>query len=357
MAEPVFVIHGVNVKRDEEAYAGEVRQLNRAVGTQWRFIPIYWADLGGNDKFIEATIPRQKAEVTAEALLAGSLGAKTTVRADTAADIAADSAAARAAVNSPVRTTDPLRAQVRDEWEQTEVLRLIRDADLASEIGSAIGEAIAAGDGGSMMVRGAETRSIVSSVVHAFDKVVKAIVSRWLARLNEMLRLEFGPTLARFLGDIFVHRATPTEIDHRLLKALKAEGLGTKEKPATILAHSYGGVISFMLTTRKNDPIYVRKMVTFGSQSSLFHVIQPIGLLQPFLGTPVALPPTIGSWLNVWEPLDPLAFLAASIFRLNGGGAPEDRQMKHDASGSLWTHSSYWTDKRFAKWVAEFLST
>jgi hypothetical protein len=350
---PVFVIHGVNVARDEAAYSEEVKKLNKAVGKQWRFIPIFWADLGGNEMHIEATIPghKEKPELTPQALLGGT-GAP--VRADTAADIAAE-AAGEAAGESAVRD-DSVRALVRDEWEQTEVLRLIGDADLAREIGAAIGEAMAAGDGGGMLVRSGETRSIIRSVVHAFDRAIKAIVSPVLAHLNRFLRVEFSPTIARFLGDVFVHRATPTDIDRRLLKAMEAEGLGTKEKPAIVLAHSYGGVITFTLAARKEKPIYLRKLVTFGSQSSLLHVIQAIGLVEKFTGTPVVLPPTIHDWLNVWEPLDPLAFLAASVFQLNGGGAPQDRQMKHDASGPLWTHSSYWADRSFAQWVAEFLS-
>jgi hypothetical protein len=350
---PVFVIHGVNVKRDEAAYANEVRRLNTAVGKQWRFIPIYWADLGGNDKYIEVTIPHSKASVTAESLLGGLLVNSAKVDAETAANIAADAAAARVALSMHAQVANSVRAPIREEWEETEVLSLIRDADLAREIGKAIGDAIAAGRSKLILK---EAPVVARGVVQAFGYGFKALVSIILARLNELLRRKFGPTIARFLGDVFVHRSTPTCIDDRLLGALKKEGYGTEGNPAIVLGHSFGGVIAFTLAARKSNPIYLRKFVTFGSQSAFFHVIQPIGLVGQFLGKPIALPPTLHEWLNVWEPIDPLAFLAGTVFRLHSGGSPKDLRMKHASGGSLWTHSSYWKDKSFAKSVAGFLS-
>lgn len=350
-ARPVFVIHGVNV-RGEAEFGKLVQQFNGLVGNAWRFIPIYWGDLGGNDKGIEATIPRSKVDqdgLDAAALLAGS-----GTRADIA-DIAAAAAASRVAASPSTRAgTEDIYAAVREEWRQADTLRLIQDPALAAEIGEAIGEAIASAEDGTMGVR-SDTRGIASGVVNAFNRVVRAIIARVLKRLNESLRLQFGPTLARFLGDVFVYRETKTAIEKRVVDALTKEGAGTAANPATVLGHSYGGVIAFTMATRKDNPIHMRRFVTFGSQSAFFHVIQPIGLVPEFLGKPVPVPATIGSWLNVWEPLDPLAFLAQKVFVLASGGSLEDRALPHDPDGGFWTHSAYWLDKRFASWVAKFI--
>ena len=56
----------------------------------------------------------------------------------------------------------------------------------------------------------------------------------------------------------------------------------------------------------------------------------------------ISLPPSIQSWQSLWEPLDPLAFLAGSVFRLSSQLAPADAMVPH-AAARLWTHSAHWT--------------
>jgi hypothetical protein len=91
------------------------------------------------------------------------------------------------------------------------------------------------------------------------------------------------------------------------------------------------------------DPLWIRSLVTFGSQSPFFHVCDPRGgQLEPYAGAPVVLPKSIGRWTNLWEPLDLLAFIAARVFRLHDGSEPRDVKIAHLATSGIWTHSSYW---------------
>ena len=85
-------------------------------------------------------------------------------------------------------------------------------------------------------------------------------------------------------------------------------------------------------------------MVTFGSQSPFFHVCDPRGgHLKPFHGQQlVQLPPSLGAWTNLWEPMDLLAFIAARVFRLHDGSPPLDLPIAHLTSSGMWTHSAYW---------------
>jgi hypothetical protein len=66
--------------------------------------------------------------------------------------------------------------------------------------------------------------------------------------------------------------------------------------------------------------------------------------VEPYRGTPVTVPTTIQSWTNLWEPMDPLAFIAAKIFVLDSGHRPSDLEVDHTFDAGLWTHSAYWTN-------------
>jgi hypothetical protein len=58
---PVLVIHGV-ANHDKAAFEQRVAEFNQRVNagavTSWRFIPVFWGDLGAVEEGIEDTIPR-----------------------------------------------------------------------------------------------------------------------------------------------------------------------------------------------------------------------------------------------------------------------------------------------------------
>jgi hypothetical protein len=69
----------------------------------------------------------------------------------------------------------------------------------------------------------------------------------------------------------------------------------------------------------------------------------------------VQLPASLPAWTNLWEPLDPLAFLAGTVFQLPNGGRPVDVTVSHHASDGWWTHSSYWELGVVARDIADAL--
>lgn len=57
---PVLVIHGV-ANHDKAAFEQRVAEFNQRVNAEaastWRFLPVYWGDLGAVEEGIEDTIP------------------------------------------------------------------------------------------------------------------------------------------------------------------------------------------------------------------------------------------------------------------------------------------------------------
>src|SRR5262249_32065010 len=153
--------------------------------------------------------------------------------------------------------------------------------------------------------------------------------------------------ITQYTGDILVYQRHRDRIHDRVRKVIAGvdPGLGrSREHPVDVVAHSLGGVITGRMATAR-DPPWVRWPVTFRSQSPFFHVCDPRGgSLTPFDGSAlVPLPPSLGRWTNLWEPLDVLAFIAARVFVLHDGSAPDDRAVPHLVSSGLWSHSAYWT--------------
>lgn len=365
MTEPVLVIHGVNV-RDREGFEKQVTDLNRRVGSQWAFFPVYWGDLGAGFLGIEDTIPGVRSMVVrggesspdfaiVEDLLAGEAGAPVVRSAAPGWEVVAEAAARRAAPASPVRgfggNEEIIREAIREVWPQTRTLQYLTDAGLLEEIGLSIGEGIEEGSqASSALVRGPiadEIRELTRGITRGIDSFLGRIIARLLGNLNTFLRTRFGPEIGRFLGDIFVYENQRRSIRDRLFERLdrEAPGWGTEQRPINVIAHSLGGVVCFdTAVTNVERRLFIKRFVTFGSQSAFFHVVNPRGSITPYQpGTPVRLPSSIGRWTSLWEPLDPLAFLAGKVFRLSSGDAPRDVEVPHLQSSGLWTHSVYWT--------------
>ena len=156
------------------------------------------------------------------------------------------------------------------------------------------------------------------------------------------------PGVTQYVGDILVyqrHRAQIHDRVRQIIAEVDPELGRSPERPVDVLAHSLGGVIAVdMATATADEPLWIRHLITFGSQSAFFHICDPRGgSLKPFDGAgKVRLPASLGGWTNLWEPLDMLAFLAASVFELHDGSAPTDRHVPHLASSGLWSHSAYW---------------
>jgi hypothetical protein len=389
MIDPVFVIHGVG-NRDRSGFEERVARLQRATGGRWEMKSVYWGDLGADDRWVGLTIPGigepdgieapgpselrdgselQSADLAATLLSSSAPAPQAEVRDATEgnqSDVVAAAAVRRLGAGSsgddeirdqgdadPERTA-AVRDAIAEHWASTTWLRQVADPLLLDEIGVAITAPLAdpsvtVTSGGEEEIRDEELRGIAEFVkrrIDDLDRVVGATVGAAAGRLNSYLRTEQGPGVTRFFGDVLIYQRHRKEIHDRVRATIDqvdpALGRGP-ERPVRVIGHSLGGVIAVDIATA-DVPLWTRCLVTFGSQSPFFHVCDPRGgQLRPYAdGTLVQLPPSLGAWTNLWEPLDVLAFIAAKVFRLHDGTAPLDVPIGHLASSGLWTHSAYW---------------
>lgn len=174
---------------------------------------------------------------------------------------------------------------------------------------------------------------------------------RVLGALYRAVRAQYLATSANFAGDVILYQRRQAEIHARVWETLirEAPGWGLTETPVTVVTHSLGGSVAFDLAVAGHPPLHIDHLVSCGCTAPYFHVIgcSPATLPSHEPGEPVLLPPTIGTWTNFFVPLDPWGYIAAPVFRLADGSAPddvelhtgerEDRILRHGAA-HYWRH-------------------
>ncbi|MGW1001854.1 hypothetical protein [Streptomyces sp. NPDC002520] len=383
MTDPVFVIHGV-ANRDRDGFTAAVADLQAATGIS--MMPVYWGDLGADERFVSAALPIRPVTLpraqqsgglrdandppgisVPEPLLASALTSdlqvtnqwthvETVVRERLTIEEQQSDSGLR---NTPhYGDADELLAYLAEEWPKTEWLSRTDDPLLLFETGQSLAEAlIEAGDlwadelGSYDGLRAGDEdesrlRRLVRNRLCALDRVAGAAIQAAAGHLNNALRTKFGPGTTRFLGDVLVYQRHREAIHARVRKSIDSvdPALGrTPERPVRVVAHSLGGVIAVDMAIAAT-PLWTSSLLTFGSQAAFFHACDPRGgQILPYSGNqPVALPPSLARWTNLWEPLDMLAFVAAGVFQLHDGSTPIDISVPHAASTGVWTHSSYW---------------
>jgi hypothetical protein len=373
MPEPVLVVHGV-ANRDRSQFEDQVRTLNARVGENFSFIPVYWGDLGAKLTGIAETLPRIEGIVPGliDDLLRGVSGAVTVrtgpgdpmlIVIETAQEaLVSDQSAVRSAAPAQPREIEEAITEV---WGSTKLLQKITDEKTLRSVGTAVGAAaqrFSDETGANSQVRGVfgDLKEFAKSALCAIDDVIASALGNVAGVFNQYLRELLCPGIGRFLGDVFVYQRHQDEIRERITTALNehAPTLGhDKDHSISVIAHSLGGVVSFDSAVSDSRPLWIKNFVTFGSQSPFFHILDPRShALGPYAGTPVPVPTTIHRWTNLWEPMDPLAFIASRIFVLAAGGAPHDIEVEHTPEAGLWTHSAYWTNAEVAGQIRDALA-
>ncbi|WP_396912884.1 hypothetical protein [Mycolicibacterium sp.] len=368
MTASTFVIHGIG-NRDPAAFTNAANALAAKIGITAH--PVYWGDLGATYDLIAGTVPGATDEIRdapAESAQVDTIGRFLLTSAEPSGDevrgdtdvpeliltTASDAFAAsdEELRDEPSSESSAIADAIRNNWPDLTWLPLVDDTELQHALGAAIaGPLTDAGTSDGVEVRDEELRALdiaqfVRRRLDELDRVVGAAVNAVAGRLNMHLRTTLLPGITRAVGDILVYQRHRERIHDRLRSTIDAVDprLGrSADHPVDVLAHSLGGVVAVDMATA-DDPLWIRTLVTFGSQPSFFHVCDPRGgQIAPYSGLPVTLPRSIQTWTNLWEPLDPLAFAAAPIFALHDGSAPSDAEIAHLASAGLWTHSGYWT--------------
>jgi hypothetical protein len=197
---------------------------------------------------------------------------------------------------------------------------------------------IAANTAATLFSGNASQQSVVEQLAHGSPAAfsIGSLVGNAVSAVTDHVRnaastLGFGavrgslsPAVGRFMGDVFVYlKAGPhrdqirTVVREALLQAHAAKMAG--KGPLVLVGHSMGGVILVDMLT---DPpaaglpadIAVDALLTVGSQPGLF---ASLDVLTPNVppGSARRKPGCVTLWLNVFDPIDPLAFRADAVYK------------------------------------------
>ena len=364
MGVPVLVVHGVGNRR-REPFERVVARFQERVGPDYELLPVYWGDLGASTAGFDEVLPHDDEEEGAESVggapdlaqvLAGAPGATgVALTTEQQAAVIAEAASSELGQEGPVPTASAeIQAAILERLPATTHLRSVQSPQALA----AVGELVGRGAGPAIEADESEAPAFVGRLVHGIldgaDRLVGGVTGEVLGDVNHQLRSSLVPGVAGFLGDVFAYQHHRRAIQDKIWETIDGHdatrGSGTPERPVHVVAHSLGGVISFHAATAADTDrrLFIEGFVTFGSQSGFFHLLDPRASgLEPFgSGKPVVVTGSIRRWTNLWEPLDPLAFLAGPVFRLDDGAggshAPHDRATAHLVSSGFFTHGSYW---------------
>ncbi|RMH79231.1 MAG: hypothetical protein D6683_06460 [Actinomyces sp.] len=168
---------------------------------------------------------------------------------------------------------------------------------------------------------------------------------RLLAGLYRLVRTQYLRASVEFTGDLLRYQRDPGAVHERLWEVLieEAPGHGLAGRPVDVLTHSLGGSIAVDAALSGHPRLHIRHLITCATQVPFFALLDAA---PGRIAEPLALPPTVGAWTNLFVALDPWAYLAGPVFRLHDGSAPVDLEVHGDAGDNrVLTHSAhhYWS--------------
>lgn len=172
------------------------------------------------------------------------------------------------------------------------------------------------------------------------------VASAWY-KICKAVRPWANESAAKFVGDALAYLRTRDVDDPNssIAKVVKdsivlAAGHRSDADPLVIVGHSMGGNICYdLLANELESTLTCDLFITVGSQVGLFEELQlfassPTGSVQN--RPKVASPSCVKRWINVYDPMDILAYSAASIF-----DGVQDFQFKAGALDPFSAHSMY----------------
>ena len=371
--EIVPVLHGV-ANPDEKDFKHRVAVLEDLLGGKWQLLPVFWNPVGSNPLHVDDALPtpgprgtRGRTERVRRddidggvSLLGGSRrggGGASAVRGDpdrarqrtvieAATGRAARPRSGRVAVRGPDERQQ-IEDAIKEAWPNLRTVSQIDDPETLRLVGELVNAAIAERAEGGTSTRGwlDEIGDIAKQVLSGADDLLGAVLGRAGEQLHDLIRRSIVPGAAKGIGDVFVYQAHRQVVHDKVLEVIRKTdpALGTAAHPISIMGHSLGGIIAFDLATRIREPLHYKGLVTFGSQSSILHVLDPRGgALVTYAPPPsVSIPDTIAHWTNIWEAWDPLAFAMSPVF-----GPLErvrDVRIPHRSTAPVFSHGEYWT--------------
>lgn len=165
---------------------------------------------------------------------------------------------------------------------------------------------------------------IRSSILDAVNVVTDHVRNAASTLGFDAVRGKLSPAVGLFLGDVFVYlkegeirEKIRAEVRGMLTNAHEAAKAG--KGPLIIVGHSMGGVILIDMLTNPSESqlpadLSVDALLTVGSQPGFFATLDLLAPNPPDR-SPRRRPDCVKNWLNVFDPIDPLAFRTDMIFK------------------------------------------
>jgi hypothetical protein len=149
--------------------------------------------------------------------------------------------------------------------------------------------------------------------------------------LRRGLRRRIMPGLSLFMGDVMAWFANRSAILNRVDQAVQT---ADNDGPLVLLGHSLGGVIAFEYCMQADRDIEL--LATVGSQVGFFGELGVLPAAMRAASSKLEAPPRVGTWRNLYDPDDALAFIAEPIF-----SDVQDIELDTGAPFPA-AHSEYW---------------
>jgi hypothetical protein len=192
---------------------------------------------------------------------------------------------------------------------------------------------------------------------------VAAVVRGPGALVARGARAGFGTELAFFAGDVIEYvdnrgvRGRAGPIVSVIVNDLRdADAARTDDDPElVVVAHSMGGNIAYDILTHFADDLHCDTLITVGSQIALFEEMATFRASDRSIPDArrarASKPPNVLRWINVFDPLDVLAFRAGAVFE-----GVEDLELGSSFS-PLHAHGHYFYYPGFYRQIAGRLAS
>jgi len=329
MAQLVFV-HGVST-RDTSEYRAAIANRNKLFrellftghdvkihSPMWgQFVPtipidVFKTDAGvGTYSLNVGVTPREPAGATSEISI-GAVGKQDPIA---ALDAICSEIVDKAVSKSRELETQELQVFCRaSELIASDAARTVFDGDASDQT---IMDQLTSGEVQAFGI-GSRISAAVSAVT---DRVRNAASTLGFGAIRD----SFSPAIGLFIGDVFVYlregeyrQKIRSEVGKALSMAHEEAKAG-KGGPLVVVGHSMGGVILVDMLTNPDsadlpDGIEVDALLTVGSQPGFFAALDLLAHT-PSAGLVRRKPDCVKHWLNVFDPIDPLAFRTDMIFK------------------------------------------
>jgi hypothetical protein len=202
-------------------------------------------------------------------------------------------------------------------------------------------------------------QAVLDRIGELFRRIRRAPRRVTTTALLAFFRRGVNANLTRFCGDVFVYLQkrgdvnAPGDIPKVVLDALRNTRRETPSEPLVVITHSMGGNIVYDILTHFAPDVQVDDWVSVGGQVGLFEEMNLFHSSNPGVRTPnkvTGLPTGVRHWLNVYDPVDPFAFLTAPVFK----SVDRDDSFKTGA-GDWQAHGAYFTSFRFYRLIYDWL--